>query len=265
MLGHWVDLDPYFLHRERVLRLIRTDRAAEQLARWDPHRALTPSSPAHLATALGLALPALDTAELPRLVYEHGMAVGRLVGIEQTFCFRLTEGGMQSTDPRIAFEGREHGRLGDGQRQSQHPADRQRERGPAPGRSPARLPDRRGHPPGRGQDRAEPGVRGPAVLHRRRRGPLLPGQPAAAHAAEPAGPVRRGRLPQPGERRRDGGPADDARGHRPRRAGRDPGHHADPQRLVPGTVQHVPGLAPGPGRRPATACGSSPALARAGR
>ena len=77
MLGHWVDLDPYFLHRERVLRLIRTDRAAEQLARWDPHRALTPSSPAHLATALGLALPALDTAELPRLVYEHGMAVGR--------------------------------------------------------------------------------------------------------------------------------------------------------------------------------------------
>ena len=88
MLGHWVDLDPYFLHRERVLRLIRTDRAAEQLARWDPHRALTPSSPAHLATALGLALPALDTAELPRLVYEHGIAVGRLVGIEQTFCFR---------------------------------------------------------------------------------------------------------------------------------------------------------------------------------
>ena len=106
MLGHWVDLDPYFLHRERVLRLIRTDRAAEQLARWDPHRALTPSSPAHLATALGLALPALDTAELPRLVYEHGMAVGRLVGIEQTFCFRRPEGGMQSTDPRIAFEGR---------------------------------------------------------------------------------------------------------------------------------------------------------------
>ena len=106
MLGHWVDLDPYFLHRERVLRLIRTDRAAEQLARWDPHRALTPSSPAHLATALGLALPALDTAELPRLVYEHGMAVGRLVGIEQTFRFRRPEGGMQSTDPRIAFEGR---------------------------------------------------------------------------------------------------------------------------------------------------------------
>ena len=91
MLGHWVDLDPIFPHRERVLRLIRTDRAAEQLARWDPHRALTPSSPAHLATALGLALPALDTAELPRLVYEHGMAVGRLVGIEQTFCFRLPD------------------------------------------------------------------------------------------------------------------------------------------------------------------------------
>lgn len=106
MLGHWVDLDPYFLHRERVLRLIRTERAAAQLARWDPHRALTPSSPAHLATALGLALPALDTAELPRLVYEHGMAVGRLVGIEQTFCFRRPEDGLQATDPRIAFEGR---------------------------------------------------------------------------------------------------------------------------------------------------------------
>jgi len=106
MLGHWVDLDPYFLHRERVLRLIRTERAAAQLARWDPHRALTPSSPAHLATALGLALPALDTAELPRLVYEHGMAVGRLVGIEQSFCFRRPEDGLQSTDPRIAFEGR---------------------------------------------------------------------------------------------------------------------------------------------------------------
>jgi hypothetical protein len=105
MLGHWVDLDPYFLHRERVLRLIRTERAAAQLARWDPHRALTPSSPAHLATALGLALPALDTAELPRLVYEHGMAVGRLVGIEQTFCFRRPEDGLQSTDPRIAFAG----------------------------------------------------------------------------------------------------------------------------------------------------------------
>jgi hypothetical protein len=106
MLGHWVDLDPYFLHRERVLRLIRTERAAEQLARWDPHRALTPSSPAHLATALGLALPALDTAELPRLVYEHGTAVGRLVGIEQTFCFRRSEEGMAATDPRISFEGR---------------------------------------------------------------------------------------------------------------------------------------------------------------
>ena len=117
MLGHWVDLDPYFLHRERVLRLIRTDRAAEQLARWDPHRALTPSSPAHLATALGLALPALDAAELPRLVYEHGMAVGRLVGIEQTFCFRRPEGGMAVPRTRGSpSRGRlSAGQLGDGQ------------------------------------------------------------------------------------------------------------------------------------------------------
>jgi hypothetical protein len=105
MLGHWVDLDPYFLHRERVLRLIRTERAVAQLERWDPHRALTPSSPAHLATALGLALPALDTAELPRLVYEHTTPVGRLVGIEQTFCFQRGPDSMAATDPRISFEG----------------------------------------------------------------------------------------------------------------------------------------------------------------
>src|SRR5262249_50210068 len=33
-------------------------------------------------------------------------AVGRLVGVEQTFCFRRSEDPMAATDPRISFEGR---------------------------------------------------------------------------------------------------------------------------------------------------------------
>ncbi len=103
-----VVLEPFFLHTEQVLALLGGERA-EAVRRDAQRRLQLPITMSHvLAEHLAASIANLGIAELQGSIYEHAIAVGDIVGVQQAFYFKCAKARDREGDEPIDFHGKHH-------------------------------------------------------------------------------------------------------------------------------------------------------------